>query len=67
MSAAASHALRSFAEWVLTHRRIVVALALLGVATAGAGIRNLDFSMEYRDFFGGGDPRIAEFDAMQRS
>lgn len=67
MSALDSHALRRFAGWVLANRKVVVAIALLGVLAAGAGIRNLGFSMEYRDFFGGADPRVAEFDAMQRS
>lgn len=58
---------RAFALWVLSNRSLVVVLALVGVLTAGAGVRHLGFSMEYRDFFGGGDPRVAEFDAMQRS
>jgi predicted RND superfamily exporter protein len=58
---------RRCAEWVLSHRKTVVAMALLGVLAAAAGLANLGFSMEYRDFFGGGDPRVAEFDALQRS
>ena len=58
---------RHFAKWILSHRAVVICVALLCVAAAGLGLRDAAFSMEYRDFFGGSDPRVAEFDAMQRT
>lgn len=59
--------LQGAATAMLQRPRAVIAICLVAVVVASLGLRNLTFSMEYRDFFGGSDPRVAEFDAMQRS
>ena len=58
---------RSFAEWMLRRRALVISMSIALAAVVAFGMRGLAFSVEYRDFFGGADLRVAEFDAMQKS
>jgi len=58
---------RSFAEWMLRRRALVISVSIALTAIVAIGMRGLEFSVEYRDFFGGGDPRVAEFEAMQKT
>jgi uncharacterized protein len=58
--------LNSYIDLLWRRRWWIVSLMLLLVVIASAGNRFISFSNNYRDFFGGGDPRIEAFDAMQK-
>lgn len=54
-----------YAEWVLRWRWPVLLVSLLAVAAAGSGGRFLQFSNDYRDFFGPDNPQLAAYEALQ--
>lgn len=54
-----------YAEWVLRWRWPVLLVSLLAMAAAGSGGRFLQFSNDYRDFFGPDNPQLAAYDALQ--
>lgn len=58
--------LDSYIALLWKRRRWLIGLTLLLVAIAAGGNQFLGFSNNYRDFFGGSDPRIEAFDAIQR-
>ena len=58
--------LNSYIDLLWRRRWLIVVVMLLLSVIASAGNRLLSFSNNYRDFFGGGDPRIEAFDAMQK-
>lgn len=59
--------LDAYTKWVTTRRAWVVLITLLLIAYPLSGLRLLEFSTDYRIFFGGGDVRVAAFDSLQQT
>lgn len=55
-----------YARWVVKWRWAVVLATLLLVGLAGSGGRFLAFRNDYKVYFGGDNPQLRDFEAMQR-
>jgi predicted RND superfamily exporter protein len=59
--------IKSYAEFVVKFRWIILVLMLLVVAGAGMGAKNLFFNNDYRIFFNEDDPRLKAFENIQNT
>ncbi len=57
--------IKSYAEFVVKFRWLILALMLLIVAGAGVGAKNLFFNNDYRIFFNKDDARLKAFESIQ--
>jgi len=55
----------ALAEFVVRRRWLVIAATLIAVAAIGAGARHLEFSNNYRVFFGAENPELIAFENFQ--
>ena len=56
-----------FAEWVLSHRWLVIGITLLWVAAASSGIARLEFSANYRIFFDEHNPQLLALEELENT
>ena len=54
-----------YTEWVVRWRWLVIALSVVAVVLLTAGVRQLRFSTDYREYFGPGNPQLQAFDEVQ--
>src|SRR3569833_2871593 len=54
-----------FLPWIIHHHRRVIALTLLLVAVAAAGLAHLQQTADYRIYFNPNDPHLAAAEALQ--
>ncbi|KRT58214.1 hypothetical protein, partial [endosymbiont of Ridgeia piscesae] len=54
-------------QWVLTNKYLVVLLTLLSLLLLGAGVRQLEFSNDYRMFFSEDNPQLQAFEKLQNT
>ena len=54
-----------YARWVIRWRWPVLAACLLAVATAAYGLRNFQFSADYKVYFGPDNPELLAFQAFE--
>lgn len=54
-----------YAEWVVRWRWPILLVTFLWVGLAASGARFLQFSSDYRDFFGDGNPQLQAFEELQ--
>src|SRR3569832_1424233 len=54
-----------FLPWIIHHPRRVIALTLLLVAVAAAGLAHLQQTADYRIYFNPNDPHLAAAEALQ--
>ncbi len=59
--------IKSYADFVVKFRWIILVLMLLIVAGAGMGAKNLFFNNDYRIFFNEDDPRLKAFENIQNT
>ncbi|MGE4617007.1 MAG: MMPL family transporter [Gammaproteobacteria bacterium] len=57
----------SFAKWILSHRGLVIVLALIGVLAGSYGVTKLYFDSSYRVFFGKDNPQLLAFEALENT
>lgn len=58
---------RRFSEWILTVRRRIIVVSILGVVLASAGGMFLEFSSSFRDYFSADDPRFLALEALENT
>ncbi|GAB4347213.1 MAG: MMPL family transporter [Gammaproteobacteria bacterium] len=58
---------RSYAEWVVRRRWRVIVTSLLLVVAATSGARLLQFTADYRVFFGEDNPELQAFEKLQNT
>ncbi len=56
-----------FAHLVIRWRWLVILATLLAVASAGSGLRFLEFTSDYRVFFSADNPQLKAFDTLQNT
>ena len=56
-----------FVTIVLRHRWLIGALAMVVMLVAAGGLRSIIITSDYRMMFGEDDPRLATFDALERT
>lgn len=54
-----------YAQWVIRWRWPVLLLTFVWVGLAASGVRFLEFSTDYRDFFGQNNPQLQAFEELQ--
>lgn len=54
-----------YAQWVIRWRWPVLLLTFVWVGLAASGVRFLEFSTDYRDFFGENNPQLQAFEELQ--
>lgn len=59
--------IKTFAEGLVRFRWWVIIATLLSVAGSGYGMRYLQFSNDYRDYFSRDNPQLAAFEALQNT
>ncbi|MEQ8235135.1 MAG: RND transporter, partial [Gammaproteobacteria bacterium] len=57
----------AFAHWVVTHRLLLIVLALAAIGVLGAGARHLYFDSSYRVFFSKDNPQLQAFETVERT
>ncbi len=62
-----SSQLDRFVTIVLRHRWLIGALAMVVMLVAAGGLRSIIITSDYRMMFGEDDPRLATFDALERT
>lgn len=55
----------ALAGWIVRWRFWILAAAVVIVALAGSGARNLQFTTDYRVFFSEEDPQLTAFEILQ--
>jgi hypothetical protein len=56
-----------YAQWVINHPFIAIALTILLVGTTTSGGRFLSFTTDYRVFFSDDNPQLKAFDALEKT
>jgi predicted RND superfamily exporter protein len=56
-----------YARWVIRWRWPVLAVCLLAVAAAAFGLRNFQFSADYKVYFGPDNPELLAFQAFENT
>jgi len=56
-----------FANSLIRFRWMVVAIMLMAAVSAGAGMKNLGFSTDYRVFFSDDNPQLTAFEELQKT
>ena len=56
---------KRYAQFILSHKWIVIVVTLLAIAGMGAGARHLTFTNDYRVFFGEENPQLLAFENLQ--
>ncbi|MDX1519517.1 MAG: MMPL family transporter, partial [Gammaproteobacteria bacterium] len=56
-----------FSQWVLRNRLLIIIASLLFVVAAGSGVKNLEFTTNYRVFFSKENPELMAFDALEKT
>lgn len=56
-----------YAQWVTSHRWLVIILTVILVMAAGAGAKRLTMNSDYRVFFKENNPQVLAFDQLQRT
>ena len=56
-----------YAETVLKWRWLVIVVTVLIIGAAAAGLKNLEFTSDYRVFFKEGNPQLEAFEALQNT
>ncbi len=54
-----------YGEWVVRWRWPVLLASIVLVAATGAGVQNLEFTNDYRVFFGSDNPQLMAFEELQ--
>ena len=54
-----------YADWVIRHRSLVIALIMIAFMVSVSGIHKLEFSNNYRMFFSKENPELIAFDNLQ--
>jgi predicted RND superfamily exporter protein len=54
-----------YAEFILRHKWMVIAVTLLAIAGMGTGAQHLTFTNDYRVFFGEENPQLLAFENLQ--
>ena len=57
----------SFAKWILSHRGLVIVLALIGILAGSHGVTKLYFDSSYRVFFSRDNPELLAFEALENT
>ena len=52
-------------KWVMQHRIFSLMVSIAIVLISAMGVKNLEFTNDYRVFFSGDDPRLLAFESMQ--
>ncbi|MCH7829665.1 MAG: MMPL family transporter [Proteobacteria bacterium] len=55
----------SYAQWVIRWRWPILLLTFIWIGFAASGVRFLEFSTDYRDFFGEKNPQLQAFEELQ--
>jgi predicted RND superfamily exporter protein len=58
---------KSYAEWILRWRYLVILLSVLLVALAASGARFITFKTDYRVFFSRDNPQLKAFEQLQNT
>ena len=58
---------RVYANWIVTHKWLVILITLVCVIAAASGAKRLTLSGDYRIFFKPDNPQLQAFDAMQNT
>jgi len=58
---------KTFGEWLLRWRHVVLALSVVLVAAAAGGMRFLEFKTDYRVFFSRDNPQLRAFEQLQNT
>ncbi len=58
---------RAFAQWVVTHRLLIIVLTLILVPLAMTGMQHFRFSNSYRIFFSADNPQLLAFDKLENT
>lgn len=56
---------KSFSQWILSNRLVVIVLTLLIVAAAASGLRHLSLSTDSRVYFGPDNPQLLAFNQLE--
>lgn len=56
---------KEYAQWILSHRILVIFLTLLLVAAMASGIPRLRFSIDYEYFFGSDNPELQAYERIK--
>ena len=56
-----------YTEWILKWRYLIVGLSLLATLSLGMGMKNLQFSNDYRVFFSKDNPQLSAFENLQNT
>lgn len=59
--------INNFAEWVIRFRWWIIFATLAVVAASASGMRFIEFSNDYRDFFSKDNPQLTAFEALQNT
>lgn len=58
---------RRYAEWIVRRRWLIIALSVALIALSASGTRLLEFTPDYRAFFGPENPELQAFEALQNT
>ncbi len=56
-----------YVQFLNKWRWIVIAIALIVIAACGYGIRYIEFSIDYRDFFNEENPQLQAYNALEET
>jgi len=56
---------RSFTEWLLSHRILVLVASFIVLMICASGVMHLDFSADYRVLFSDKNPQLKAFEEME--
>jgi len=57
----------AYSRWVMNNRLLIIITTLVLVALVGRGMGNLEFTNNYRVFFGADNPELLAFEALEKT
>ncbi|HED15424.1 MAG TPA: RND family transporter, partial [Gammaproteobacteria bacterium] len=58
---------QAYSRWVMNNRVLIIVATLILVALVGRGAANLEFTNNYRVFFGADNPELLAFEALEKT
>jgi len=58
---------QAYSRWVMNNRLLIIIATLILVALVGRGMGNLEFTNNYRVFFGADNPELLAFEALEKT
>lgn len=58
---------KSYGEWLVRWRYLILLLSVVTVALVGSGVLSLKFKTDYRVFFGADNPQLLAFEELQNT